>query len=142
MEEDFEVLEEWLRFEDFGYNHNYKGWRNVRFDLTRKTPATFYHATIRITSTLILRKAKQGQPDYWWAVFDSDIICLNPLSTVAFSENVDKFFNDDRKQQLKDYLRTLPFRLKKAGYPVDERLKKLCKEHIKKRTREQLDAGN
>ena len=123
------MLEDWLCFDQFGYNWDLKGWKNVRFDC-KKGSETFYHLVARITATHITRK-RVGKKANWgpkeWAEFKVDIICLNPLATVHFSSGIEE------SEQLIDHIRCLPSRLKKDGYPVNENLRKICKVHIKQR---------
>ena len=134
VEGDLDVLENWFDFAQFGYNWDLKGWKHVRFD-TKKGSETFYHIVQRVRSVHFTRKTtgrlcNLGPKEF--AEYTVDIVCLNPLATVHHSSNF-KDFSEEEKQQLVDYVRCLPSRLKTDGYPVNDHLRKLCKQHIKQR---------
>ena len=134
VESELSVLENWLDFSQFGYNWDYKGWRNVRFD-KKKGSETFYHLVHRIRAVHYTRKLtgkRAGLGPLQWAEYFVEIVCLNPLGSVSSSANF-KGISDQDKQDIIDHVHCLPARLKTDGYPVDPHLRKICKSIIRQR---------
>jgi hypothetical protein len=125
-ERELSVLEKWLHFEDMGQLHQVNGFANIRF--ATKKEETFYNVVTGIRAEHFERK-KTGEQ---WAEFSVEVVTLTSLATVVLPTSV----VDADRQPLIDYCRSLPSRLRKDGYTIDERLRKVCKAHAKQRLRE------